>query len=234
MSQHYSALRGTERHRAAQDRTAFGTASSPSISSAVPLPVAQVRCLEARPFLTFLYIFPVSWVAHDGFPSPVSKILRMSRSGASFVRDSRGNPERTPLVSARLSRFVQFRFCPRLDSYCFDSSCLSSSRLGSPRFGPSLLGAFRLGSNSFRSSCLNSSRLGSPRFGPPIVGAFGLSSDSPPFGSSRFGIESDLETELVERPARFDCNFLCASHAFRQVELKIQITSVEIRASRTT
>ena len=65
------------------------------------------------------------------------------------------------------------------------------------RFGP------RLGS----SRC-SSSRLGSPRFGPSIIGAFRVSLGSFPFDPSRFVIESDLEIELVERPARFDSNQL--------------------------
>ena len=85
---------------------------------------------------------------------------------------------------------------PRLGSYCFGSSCLSSSRLGSPRLGPSFLGALR----------------------------FGL--DSPLLGSSRFGTELDLELELVEHPARFDCDQLWASYAPRQLEFKIQVSSV--------
>ena len=66
-------------------------------------------------------------------------------------------------------------------SYCFESSWFSSSRLGSPRFGLSLRGAFRFGSGS------------------------------PPLCSFRFGTGSDLELQLVERPARFDSNQLWAS-----------------------
>ena len=50
--------------------------------------------------------------------------------------------------------------------------------------------------------------------------------------SSRFGTESDLELELNERPTRFDCNQLWASYALRQLELKIQISSVRIRIAR--
>ncbi len=47
--------------------------------------------------------------------------------------------------------------------------------------------------------------------------------------SSHFRIESDFELELVERPTRFGCNQFWASYAFRQLELKIQISSVMIR-----
>ena len=56
----------------------------------------------------------------------------------------------------------------------------------------------------------------------------------PPLGSYRFGTESDLELELVERPARVDCNQLWASRAFSQRELQIQFSSVRIRTPRTT
>ena len=54
----------------------------------------------------------------------------------------------------------------------------------------------------------------------------------PPIGSSHFGIESDLELELVERPARFDCSQLWANHARRQLELKIQIRSDRVGVPR--
>ena len=81
------------------------------------------------------------------------------------------------------------------------------------RFGP------RLGS----SRC-SSSRLGSPRFGPSIIGAFRVSLGSFPFDPSRFVIESDLELELVERPRASTAT--SSSYAFRQLELKIQISSV--------
>ena len=40
--------------------------------------------------------------------------------------------------------------------------------------------------------------------------------------------------ELLQRPARFDCNQLWASYAFRQLEFKIQISSVRSRTPRTT
>ena len=62
---------------------------------------------------------------------------------------------------------------------------------------------------------------------------FGLRS-GPPLASSRFGTESDLELKLVERPARFDCGQLWASHGLRQLELKIQISSARGRMPRTT
>ena len=52
--------------------------------------------------------------------------------------------------------------------------------------------------------------------------------------SSRFGTESDLELKLVERPARFDCGQLWASHGLRQLEFKIQISSARSRMQRTT
>ena len=54
----------------------------------------------------------------------------------------------------------------------------------------------------------------------------------PPIGSSHFGTESDLEFELVERPARFDRNNLWANHARRQLELNIQISSGRIGVPR--
>ena len=39
--------------------------------------------------------------------------------------------------------------------------------------------------------------------------------------------------ELVQRPARFDCNQFWASYAFRQLEFKIQISSVRSRTPMT-
>ena len=69
---------------------------------------------------------------------------------------------------------------------------------------------------------------------PSIVGTVGLGSGSPPLASPRFGTESDLELELVESPARFDCDQLWASYAFRKVEFKIQISSVRIRRLRAS
>ena len=56
----------------------------------------------------------------------------------------------------------------------------------------------------------------------------------PPLASSRFGTESDLELKLVERPARFDCGQLWASHGLRQLELEIHINSAWSRLPRTT
>eukprot|EP00959_Pyramimonas_sp_CCMP1952_P219568 4591050-Pyramimonas_sp.AAC.1 len=52
--------------------------------------------------------------------------------------------------------------------------------------------------------------------------------------SYHFGIESDLELELMERPARFDCIQLWASYALMRLKLKIQISPVMIRMLRTT
>ena len=52
--------------------------------------------------------------------------------------------------------------------------------------------------------------------------------------SSRFGTESALELELVERPARFDCGQLWATHGLRQLEFEIQISSARSRMPRTT
>ena len=43
--------------------------------------------------------------------------------------------------------------------------------------------------------------------------------------SPHFGTESDLEFELVERPACFDCSQLWANYARRQLELEIHISS---------
>ena len=63
--------------------------------------------------------------------------------------------------------------------------------------------------------------------------AFGFRLGSP-LASSRFGTESDLELKLVERPARFDCGQLWASHGLRQLEFKIQISSARSRMQRTT
>ena len=63
--------------------------------------------------------------------------------------------------------------------------------------------------------------------------AFGFGSGSP-LASSRFGAESDLELELVERPASFDWGQLWASHKLRQLELKIQSSSARGRMLRTT
>ena len=76
------------------------------------------------------------------------------------------------------------------------------SRFDSGRFGLRLgrIGSVRL--DAVRSV------FGLPRFGPSIIGAFRVGSESPPLGSSRYGTESDLELELVERPARLDCNQL--------------------------
>ena len=54
----------------------------------------------------------------------------------------------------------------------------------------------------------------------------------PPIGSSHFGTESDLEFELVDRPARFDCSQLWANRARRQLELKIQISSDRVGVPR--
>ena len=54
----------------------------------------------------------------------------------------------------------------------------------------------------------------------------------PLIGSSHFGTESDLEFELVERPACFDCSQLWANHARRQLELKIQISSDRVGVPR--
>ena len=48
------------------------------------------------------------------------------------------------------------------------------------------------------------------------------------------GTESDFELELVGRPARSDCDQLWARRAFRQLELKVQISSVSSRARRTS
>ena len=47
----------------------------------------------------------------------------------------------------------------------------------------------------------------------------------PLIGSSHFGTESDLEFELVERPACFDCSQLWANYARRQLELETHISS---------
>ena len=69
---------------------------------------------------------------------------------------------------------------------------------------------------------------------PSIVGTVGLGSGSPPLASPRFGTESDLEIELVESAARFNCDQLWANHVFRQLELKIQISSVRIRRPRAS
>ena len=69
---------------------------------------------------------------------------------------------------------------------------------------------------------------------PPIVGAIGLGSGSLPHASPRFGTESDLELELVESPARFDCDQLWASYASRQLGFNIQISSARIRRPRAT
>ena len=54
----------------------------------------------------------------------------------------------------------------------------------------------------------------------------------PLIGLSRFGIESDLEFELVERPVRFDCSQLWANHARGQLELNIQISSDRVGVPR--
>ena len=54
----------------------------------------------------------------------------------------------------------------------------------------------------------------------------------PLIGSSHFGNESDLEFELVERPARFDCSQLWANHARGQLDLKIQTSSDRVGAPR--
>ena len=62
--------------------------------------------------------------------------------------------------------------------------------------------------------------------------AFRLGSDWPPLGSPRFGTESDLEFELVEHPARFDCSQLWANHARMQLELTIQISSDRVGVPR--
>ena len=56
--------RVTVRHSAAQHNTAPGTVSSPSISSALPLPIAQLSCFEKFPCLAVLNHFPGSWVDH--------------------------------------------------------------------------------------------------------------------------------------------------------------------------
>ena len=47
-----------------------------------------------------------------------------------------------------------------------------------------------------------------PRFGLSILGASRVGSESSPLASSRCGTGSDLELELVERPAQLDCNQL--------------------------
>ena len=54
----------------------------------------------------------------------------------------------------------------------------------------------------------------------------------PPIGSSHFGTESDLEFELVERPACFDCSQLWAHNARRKLELETQISSDMITVPR--
>ena len=53
------------RQDAAQRDTAPVTVSSPSISSVVPLAIAQPMCFETFPCVTVLYPFPGSW-AHAG------------------------------------------------------------------------------------------------------------------------------------------------------------------------
>ena len=64
------------------------------------------------------------------------------------------------------------------------------------------------------------------------VGTVGLGSGSLPLASPRFGTESDLELELVESAARFNCPQPWANYAVRQLELKIQISSVRIHRPR--
>ena len=71
--------------------------------------------------------------------------------------------------------------------------CLASIRVGSA-FVSVRIGSVRL--DAVRRV------FGLPRFGPSILGAFRVGSESPPLGSSRYGTETDLELELVERPAR--------------------------------
>ena len=112
---------------------------------------------------------------------------------------------------------------------------LSSSWSSAPRvsIGASSGRATGYGSSSLRSRSVRPGVGCQGRLDPRRNRAQNRSTDAPPLGSSRSRTESDLEFELVKRPARFDCGQLWASHGFRQLELKTQISSARSRMPRT-